>query len=297
MSQNHTPAVSLTSSPAITFLDQFDAFAGKNELALVLRALEVPNQHAVVPVAASVLWLLEDVPWLGEHLGRRLSLDDLVSALRTLTVEGEGEMPETRGNTLDFWATLALTSPHQAGLAGLSPLAAVLLITVLDAERGVADMPPRKTIEELARTIRAISEQGPEHLHRGTLLDVRATSDLPDFAAALRDVLNAGNAGSRSDFHRAWCDQIAPWLCGLPRKASTSPIRPPEPSPSEPSKPELQRSRSAFQPTKSFKDTLKPTDGIAAPEPRDEAAATVTYISPQASKSARKRRRLAARAN
>ncbi|MGQ0622097.1 MAG: tyrosine-type recombinase/integrase [Panacagrimonas sp.] len=293
MSQNHVPAVALTSSPAITFLDQFGAFAGKNELALVLRALEVPNQHAVVPVAASILWLLKDVPWLGEHLGRRLPLDELVLALRKLTAEGEGEMPETHGNTLDFWATLALTSPHEADLAGLSPLAAVLLIAVLDAERGVTDMPPRKTIEELARTIRAISDQGPEHPHRGTLLDVRATTDLPDFAAALKEVLDASNTGSRSDFHRAWCDQVAPWLSGLPRKASTSPIRPPEPSPPQSSKSKPQRSRPAFQPTKSLKDTLGPTDGIAAPEPRDEAATTVTYISAQASKSARKRRRLA----
>lgn len=103
MSQNHAPAVSLTNSPSITFLDRFGAFTGKNELAFVLRALEVPNQHAVVPVAASILWLLEDVHWLGEYLGRRLSLDNLVSALRTLTAEGEGEMPDTWGNTQDFW--------------------------------------------------------------------------------------------------------------------------------------------------------------------------------------------------
>ena len=79
------------------FLDQFGAFSGKSDLARVLHALEVPNQHAVVPVAASILWLLKDVPWLSEHLRQRLSLDDLVSALSKLTAYDEGEMPETRG--------------------------------------------------------------------------------------------------------------------------------------------------------------------------------------------------------
>lgn len=294
MSQNHSSAVARTTSPALVFLDQFGAFSGKNELARVLHALEVPNQHAVVPVAASILWLLRDVPWLSEHLRQRLSLDDLVSALSKLTADDEGEMPETRGSTIDFWATVALTSTYETNLAGLSPLAAVLLIAVLDAESGVKDMPPRKTIEEFAQTIRAISEQGPQHPYRGTLLEIRKTSDLADFATALKEALEASHTGTRSDFHRAWCDQIAPWLSGLPRKASIGLGRQPEPPPTEPSKSKPLRPRPAAQPTRSFKDILTSIDCIAAPEPRDEAAATVTYISSQASKSARKRRHLAA---
>ncbi len=221
MSQNHTRAIARPNSLEVEFLDQLETIVGGQELQIVLRALEVPNQHAVAPVAHSILWLLEETPWLADELRSRLEFDKLAEALRSIAADGQADMPLTRGSTSEFWATLALTNVYESRLGGLPPLAAVLLIGLVDSFKGARDIPPRRAFEDLARTLRAMCELGPRHPYRRAVSEINDPSDIGAHATALNralDTLYLGQ-GPRSDFHRAWSDQIAPWLVGQTRKS------------------------------------------------------------------------------
>lgn len=295
MSSFNATGPSRPPSPAVAFVNGFGLTRGNREVLLLLEALDVPNQHAVLPIARSILWLLDDVPWLAEHLGSRLDLEELRAALASLTIDDSGEMPETHGETSTFWATLAITRTYETDLAGLPPLAAVLLLGTIDlAGRDRGEVLPIKTLQELARTIRAICDQGPEHPHRGILLDAMGAPDLVGFATRLAAALKAEAPAFRSDFHRAWVDQIAPWILGQPRKSA---ITHSEPLPEE-SAPTSEHASSAgsdrrrpnddHEEPRTQLDILAPIDPIRGPEPLDEGAPTIRYISPVTSRSARK---------
>lgn len=292
MSQNHQAAIARSDSSGLEFIDQLESIIGGPELQIVLRALEVPNHRAVAPVAHSILWLLEETPWLADELRSRLECEKLAEALRSITANGPADMPLTRGSTPEFWATLALTNVHESRLGGLPPLAAVLLIGLVDSYKEARDVPPRRAFEDLARTIRAMCEFGPRHPSRRAVSEIRDSSDSAAYATALNRALDTLylDQGPRSEFHRAWSDQIAPWLVGQARTSPRPPIPTPPSAPTTESKRKPHRAGGSHAPqhAQCFTHALEPTHSISAPEPADEAAATVGYISPTASSSARK---------
>lgn len=292
MSQNHPAAIASSNSSELEFMDQFESIGGGRELQIVLRALEVPNHRAVAPVAHSILWLLKEAPWLADELRSRLEFEKLAEALRSITADGPADMPLTRGSTPEFWATLALTNVHESRLGGLPPLAAILLIGLVDSFKGARDVPPRRAFEDLARTIRAMCEFGPRHPYRRAVSEIRDSSDSSAYATALNRALDTLylDQGPRGDFHRAWSDQITPWLVGQTRNSLRPPVAVPPSAPTtQPTrKPHRAGGTQAAQHAHCSTHALEPTHSISAPEPADEAAATVGYISPAASSSARR---------
>lgn len=58
MSSFNATGPSRPPSPAVAFVNGFGLTRGNREVLLLLEALDVPNQHAVLPIARSILWLL-----------------------------------------------------------------------------------------------------------------------------------------------------------------------------------------------------------------------------------------------